>query len=433
MTEFETLYQEKKTTLEHFLSTIRSGDVIAVSGAVCEPTTFLSHVQDFAPNVEDVTIVKSRDNSYDYLRDPAMLGHVLTLSHFYSANFREGHPLGLCDYIPSDLHNYASVFHAVHPNNIFVAQVSPMDEKGEFCIPYCQMFENEALACARRVILEVNPTFRPVRGAVRIPIDRVDMLYEVDTPRTTIPKMAATETEQTIGEYVAELIHDGDCIQMGLGGLPDYVATKLMDKNDLGMHTELFTATMAVLVKRGVITGKKKTFHTGEHLATFVLGDEHLYDVVSEDPACRLVPASYGNDPFNIAKNDNMVSVNTALEIDLTGQICSESIGPRQFSGTGGATDYACGAFHAKGGRGIIAMASTAKGGTISKIKPMLTPGAAVSISRNVADYIITEYGAVRLRGRTVRERAEALISIAHPDFRGELRREAVELGYLPG
>jgi acyl-CoA hydrolase len=230
---------------------------------------------------------------------------------------------------------------------------------------------------------------------------------------------------------VADLIHDGDCIQLGIGGLPDAVGQFLHEKNDLGIHTEVLTSTMAELIRNGNANGSRKTINKGEHIAAFCLGDEALYETISTNPACRLGPCAYANDPFVIAQNDNLISVNTALEIDITGQICSESIGPMQYSGTGGATDYAYGAMHSKGGRGIVAFASTTKGGTISKIKSILTPGAAVSISRNLADTIITEYGVAELRGRTVRERADALIAIAHPSFRQQLRQEAKEYGII--
>ena len=188
---------------------------------------------------------------------------------------------------------------------------------------------------------------------------------------------------------------------------------------------------MADLIEAGNVTGRKKNLNRGKHLATFCIGDQHLFETVSNDPNCCLVPCSYGNDPFVISQNDHMISVNTAMEIDITGQICSESIGPKQFSGTGGAADYAYGAMHSRGGRGIVAFASTAKGGTISKIKSILTPGAAVSISRNLADTVVTEYGVAELRGRTIRERADALIAIAHPDFRAQLRKEARDYGIL--
>jgi acyl-CoA hydrolase len=294
------------------------------------------------------------------------------------------------------------------------------------------MFEYEAMQNASHIILEVNlnPKYAPVRGACRVPIDRVDMLYEVNEPLFTLPKFVGTEMDEKIGTYIASIIRDGDCVQLGLGGIPDAVANHLMDKNDLGMHSEMFSSSMAKMVEAGIITGKAKNLNRGEHISTFILGDENLYRVASENKNFRLVPASYGNDPTIIAQNDNMVSINTLIEIDLTGQINCESIGALQWSGTGGADDYAIGAMHSKGGRGIFAFESTTRKG-VSKIKSTLTPGSVVSVSRNHVDIIMTEYGFVSLRGKTVSQRVEAIISIAHPDFRGELRAEARKLKYL--
>jgi acyl-CoA hydrolase len=294
------------------------------------------------------------------------------------------------------------------------------------------MFEYEALQNASHVVLEVNlnPLYAPVLGACRVPIDRVDMLYEVNEPLFTLPDFVSTEMDVKIGGYIASLIKDGDCIQLGLGGLPDAVANHLMDKNDLGVHTEMLSSAMAKLMQAGVITSRVKNLNKGEHIATFILGNQNLYREASENPRIRLVPASYGNDPTVIAQNDNMVSINTLMEIDLTGQINSESIGPLQFSGTGGADDYAIGAMHSRGGRSIFAFESTTRKG-VSKIKSTLPAGTVVSVSRNHADIIMTEYGYVSLRGKTVPQRVEARISIAHPDFRGELRAEAKKLKYF--
>lgn len=428
---YNEIYNQKKCTVEECVATIRSGDSIIVSGVVAEPTTFLQHVEDFAFNVENVRIHKSKVGDYSYLRNPEMAGHVLTVSHFFDTNLREGYDVGIASYIPSDLHNFMTIRGECARDNIFWAAVSPMDENGNFCVPYCQMFEKEAYENCDRIILEVNSNFRAMNGGVIINVTEADMLYEVSTPVLTTPRSVPGENDLVIGRQVADLIRDGDTLQLGIGALPDTIGNMLKDKNDLGLHTEMFTCTMADLIDLGVITGRRKTLNTNEHIVTFMLGDDNLYRVAAENPQFRMVPASYGNDPYIIAQHDNMVSVNTCIEIDLTGQICSESIGPRQYTGTGGATDYAYGAFHSKGGRGILAFASTTKKGTISKIKPTLSPGSAVSISRNLADIVVTEYGTVRLRGKTVMERAELLISVAHPDFRDELRAEAKRLGYI--
>ncbi|MCD8321388.1 MAG: 4-hydroxybutyrate--acetyl-CoA CoA transferase [Oscillospiraceae bacterium] len=428
---YQEQYQGKLQTLEAAQALIHSGDVIAVSGAITEPTAFLGRLQEIIPRLEDVILVKSKDNDYEYLRDPATKGHILTLGHFYHTNFREGHALGIASYLPSDLHNYMRLRTAYKPNNVFIAKVTDMDENGNFQIPYCQMFEREAYACAETVILEINPRFRRVRGGVDIPIDRVACCYIADSPLLTIPRSKPSPVDEAIGAYIADMIHDGDCFQLGIGGLPDTIGRHLFDKNDLGIHSEVFSSTMADLIENGNVTGKYKQIDKGEHIAAFALGDDHLYATLSENDACHIMPSSYANDPFVIAQNDNMISVNTALEIDLTGQICSESIGPVQWSGTGGAADFAYGALHSRGGRGVIAFSSTAKKGSVSRIKVTLTPGAAVSISRNLADIIVTEYGVAYMRGRSVQERAAQLIEIAHPDFRDELRDGAKALGYI--
>jgi acyl-CoA hydrolase len=425
-------YKAKRRTLEECVRSIQNGDSIITSGAACEPTLFLRSIPEWGHGVEGVTIHKSRELMFDYLRDPTLKGHIHTVGHFFSENLREGYQIGTCSYVPSDLHNFMTIRSQVSPDKIFWARTTAMEKDGNFCVPYCQFFEYEAMQNARHIILEVNlnPKYAPVRGACRIPIDRVDMLYEVNEPLFTLPEFVSTEKDEKIGSYIASLIHDGDCIQFGLGGLPNALARHLMDKNDLGMHSEMFCSSMARLIEAGIITGKVKTLNRGEHIATFILGDENLYRVASEDKNFRLVPCSYGNDPKVIAQNDNMVSVNTLLEIDLTGQINSESIGPLQWSGTGGADDYAIGALHSKGGRGIFAFESTTRKG-ISKIKSTLAPGSVVSISRNHVDILVTEYGYVSLRGKTVPQRVEAIISIAHPDFRAELRTEAKKLKYI--
>mgnify|MGYP005770330865 FL=1 len=425
------LYQAKLGSVEDCLDLIQSNDIVAVAGAACEPFTFLSHIDDAVRNLQNVTIVKSKDNHYTYLTDESLRGHVFTVSHLFHTDLRKAQAMRLAAYIPSDLSTFSPIRCSVAPNNVFVAQVSDMDEDGTFCLPYCQMFEKEQLACAETIILEVNPVFRPVRGGLKIHIRDVAKFFLSPKEPLTIPREEPTEVDKTIGDYIAQFIHDGDTIQLGIGRLPDAVAVRLKDKNDLGLHTEMFTSNMLGLVRDGNITGKYKTVDPGEHVGAFALGDLALYQTLSEMPSCRIAASSYVNDPAVIARQDHMKSVNTCLEIDLMGQVASESIGPVQFSGTGGAADFASGALRSKGGRGIIAFNSTTKNGTISKIKSLLTPGAAVTISRNLVDTIITEYGVAELKGRTVPERAMALISIAHPDFRDKLTEEAKSYGFI--
>ena len=424
-------YQEKLSTLENCLDLIQSNDMIAVAGAVCEPFEFITHIGDVVRNLQNVTIMKSKDNHYEYLTDESLRGHIFTVSHLFHTDLRKAQAMNLAAYIPSDLSIFSPIRCSVAPNNVFVAQVSDMDEDGNFCIPYCQMFEKEQLACAKTIILEVNPKFSAVRGGLKIHIKDVTRFFISPKDPLTIPRETPSEIDQIIGDSIAEFIHDGDTIQLGMGRLPDAVAVRLKEKNDLGLHTEMFTSNMLGLVRNGNITGKCKTIDPGEHIGAFALGDLELYQTLSRTPSCRIAASSYVNDPAIIAKQDHMKSVNTCLEMDLLGQVSSDTIGTKQFSGAGGAADFASGAIRSKGGRGIIAFHSTAKHGTMSKIKPMLTPGAAVTITRNLVDTVITEFGVAELKGRTVPERAFALISIAHPDFRESLLEEGKKMGIL--
>lgn len=291
-----------------------------------------------------------------------------------------------------------------------------------------QQIEQEAMEAADLVIFEVNPSIPRLNGTQQIPIEKADFLVEVNYPAKTIGTIPISDVERAIAANVAQLIDDGDCIQLGIGGMPNAVGEALMGKKHLGIHTEMITSIMGRLMEAGVVDNSRKTLWRNKTIGAFALGDDTLYATLNDNPMVQIMPARYVNDPFVIAQNDNMVSINTALQIDLTGQICSESIGCRQFSGTGGAYDFAYGAYRSKGGRGIIAVSSTTKGGTVSKIQPVLSPGAVVSISRNIADYVVTEYGVAKLRDQTIQQRMENLIAVAHPDFRDMLKKQAEEM-----
>ena len=427
--DYSALYRSKLGTLEGALDLIQSGDTIATAIYGCEPTQFLRRLHTIAPRVRGVylwTMLMMGD--YPVMTDNTLKGHIDILSFFYNNNCREGHPSGRFQLAPMNLHSVGPSMVATRRPTVFVAAVSPMDAHGKVYLSFDLQGTLECMEAADRVIFEVNPHIPRVFGETAVPIERADYIYEAATPLPLAPAAPSSPAERQVAGYVASLIHDGDCIQLGIGGMPNAVGDALMDRHDLGIHTEMLTASMGKLLRAGVVNNARKNFNPGRSVATFVWGDQPLYDYLAENTSVCLRRAAWVNDPFHIAQNDNMVSVNTALQIDLTGQVCSESIGPRQFSGTGGASDFAYGAFHSRGGRGILAMTSTAKGGTVSKIQPVLTPGAVVSISRNLVDYVVTEYGIARLRSRTVRQRAENLIAVAHPDFRAELRREAGRL-----
>ena len=426
--DYMSLYQSKMGTTADALAMVRSGDTIVLGGVGNCPQEFGKALHTQAERLQDVVVFKDRDNPFPFSSLSGMDGHINTCGFFFSRDLMAGYELGNVSLFPSDLWNFARFMTQSRKIDILALAVAPMDENGNFAIGLSNMWEGDVLDAVRgtdsRIILEVNPNLPYVTGAPMINISEATLITEVDYKPVTFPVFNAGETDLKVAENVRSLMRDGDCVQFGIGSLPDAIAAKCMDLKDLGLHTEMITTALGEMIRRGVITGERKNFHKGEHLYTFAGGDEALLQTVAENPSCRIVPASYGINPVNIMKNDNMVSVNTLIEIDLTGQICSETIGTKQFSGSGGAFDYALGAMMSKGGRGIMAFASrTPKG--YSKIKVTLAPGAAVTVGRNYADYIVTEYGIAQLRGKSVRERAEALISIAHPDVREELRAEA--------
>ena len=432
--DFRKMYEERKGTVEDCLALIRSGDTLWCSNNYNEPSTLFSHLHEIAPRVENVFVYKSRIGRYPFMVEPGMNGHINFGNYFYGPNYKEAHELGNCTFFPVDLPNYYRVASAHRPWNIFAAQVSPMTEDGRFYIGMNQTFETElvrdALAGKKTILLEVNPNLTWMRGAVSIPIEAVTRLIEVDKPEDTTPPIVCTEDEIRIGSFAAEIIENGDTVQMGIGGIPNAIGGFLTDKRDLGLHTEQFTSSMADLIRAGVITGERKVLDRGEHVGVFADGTHELYQYLHSDPNCVLRPGSEVVNPFRIAQQDHMVSINTCIEMDLTGQVCAESIGPRQFSGSGGGFCFALGTYYAEHGKGIMAFTSRTKRG-VPKIKAQLTPGAIVTHPRNYADFIITEYGAVRIKGTSIRERVEAIISIAHPDDRAELTAAARELHYI--
>ena len=277
---------------------------------------------------------------------------------------------------------------------------------------------------AKLVIAQMNRNLPRVMGDSFIHLRDIDIIVEEDRPMPTLAPPTITEVEQKIGEYCASLVQDGDTIQLGIGGIPDAVVTFLKDKKDLGLHTEMAADGIIDLIETGVINNKKKTLHRGKSIATFAAGTQRLYDFLDNNPCFELHGVEHVNNPYVIAQNDNMVSINSAIQVDLMGQVNAEVVKGMQFSGVGGQVDFIRGATMSKGGRAIIALPSTAAGGKISKIVPFIDHGAVVTTPRTEIDYVVTEYGIAKLWGRSLKERARALISIAHPDFRPMLAEE---------
>lgn len=429
MTPYEQEYRSKLVTLEEALDSLRDGDVLGTSQCANEPTAFFDAMHT----------LRGKGKKYRMFAPMCFQPHEFMSNPIYQDTFdmditflmgatRKGREQGLFSYYPGDLHNGAGRWLEINGCTVFLAAATPMDKHGYFMMPLCLIHERTFLEAADRVILQINPNLPRIYGDTEIHIRDVDMVVEAATPLPYLPQAVPSEKEQVIGQYVASLVHDGDCIQLGIGGIPDAAAMALMDKHDLGIHSEMITNSMGDLLEAGVITGRKKNYFPGKMVGTFAYGTQKLYDLLDENPSVLMLRGETVNDPHVVARNDNFVSINACLAIDLTGQVCSETIGSRQFSGSGGQVDMAVGASHAKNGRNIIATASTKKGGTVSTITAQLEPGSVVTLGRNQLDYVVTEYGIAPLRGRSVRQRVENLIAVAHPDFRAELRQQAREL-----
>lgn len=432
--ELLAVYKRKTGTLVDSLALIQSGDVINLGGLSNFPRLFGGNLHTVAHRVNNVLVYRDTTPNVPVTSMPGMRDHINCTGFFIGRDFPEGIQRGQCSYMPTDLAMFAQLAIDTHPATIYAAATTTMDENGDFEVGMCNVWDHEFLNAIKqrggRIIVEPSIYLPHVTGGMKINLEDVTCIVENNIPPLELEAAPPTEVDIKIAQYVRSLMKDGDCVQFGIGGVPDAVCSQCMDLQDLGIHTELLTSAQGRMIREGVATGVRKTVHKNEHLFTFAYGDAALYETMGKNKGCHIVSGNYCNNPWLIAQNDNVVSVNTLIEMDLTGQICSESIGTRQYSGSGGALNFAYGALMSKGGRGIMAFHSmTPKG--ISKIKTMLTPGATVTVPRNYVDYIITEYGIAHLRGKTVRERTNSLIAIAHPDVRTQLRREAAELFYI--
>jgi len=427
-------------TVDEAVGLVRSGDDIVVGMAGNEPQLFMSSLHLAGPRVSNVTVTNCLPiaNAEFFIEEKWRTSFFLD-GWFYTNVLRKAHDHGNISFIPNHLHlaGKKRLFH--RPPRIFVTAATYPDKHGYLSLSTSNVYEKQMIEAAEIVIVEVNGHFPRTFGDLEFHQSEVDFFIAADYPVPTIPAAEPNEKDLAIGRLIADQIHDGDTLQLGIGGIPNAVTRSLFGKHDLGIHTEMFTSGMADLIEAGVITGKKKTLHPGKHVCCFALGEKKLYDYIDNNPAVMILNGNYVNDPAVIGRNDNQVSINSTIEIDLTGQCCSESIGTRQFSGTGGQSDTAVGAQNAKNGRSFMALYSTAQVKNpvtgakeeTSKIVAMLKQGAAVSLSRSDVDFVVTEYGLVSLRGTNVRERARLLISIAHPKFREALTRDAIEAGYL--
>ena len=434
MTDFQKMYQDKLTTPEHIAQQVQSGWVIGMDTATSQTPAIMAAMAEHIRST-DITGVKVQTlldgYPFDFYTDPTLAGKMTGYSWFSSSAARKAVNAGYADIIPAYYRDFPTRIRTEYDYDAVCVEVAPMDRHGYFSLALNGSYIDAMLDKTKRIFLEVND--RQPRGLCGslIHISQVDAIVEYNHDLPVLPPVQLDEVSKTIGGLIAERIPDGACLQLGIGAIPDATGMALKAKHDLGIHTEMFTDSMVELIECGAVNNSKKQIHRGKTVTTFAFGSQRIYDFVDDNPSVEILPVDYVNDPNVICQNDNMISINAAVEVDLFGQVCAESVGTKHMSGSGGQIDYVRGACQSRGGKSFIAFTSTAKGGTISKIKPILTPGAVVTTSKNDVDYIVTEYGVAHLRGRSLGERARQLIAIAHPDFRDELTFEAKKRGMM--
>lgn len=422
--DWKEIYKERTMTAEEAVKKIKSGNRVVIGHAVGEPSHVVEKMvqnKDQYENVEIVHMVAMGKGEY---AQPGMEKHFKHNSIFVGGCTREAVNGGRGDFTPCFFYEVPKLFKTTLPVDVALIQVTPPDDHGYCCLGVSIDYTMTAAKEAKLVIAQVNDQMPRTMGDTFLHVSEIDCFVEHSAPIIELGLPKIGDVERAIGENCAALVQDGDTLQLGIGAIPDAVLLFLKDKKNLGIHSEMFSDGVVELVEAGVVTNCKKTFHPGKMIVTFLMGTKRLYDFVNNNPAVEMYSVDYVNNPTVIMKNDNMVSINSCVQVDLMGQVCSESVGLKQISGVGGQVDFVRGATLSKNGRSIMAMPSTAAKGTISKIVPLLDEGATVTTSRNDVDYVVTEFGVAKLKGKTLKQRAAALINIAHPKFRDELNKE---------
>jgi len=415
-------YKDKLQTADEALLSVHSGMRVYIQPGCAEPETLVEALMRRGPFVQDVEIVHMMTMGAAPYVAPEMEGHFRHNAMFIGANVREAINDGRADYTPIYLSEIEDLFESgAMPIDVALVELSPPDSHGFCSFGVGVDTSLTAAKCARHVVAQINDQMPRTFGDSFIHVGELDAVVESSRPLCPMKRPQITDLHRAIARNVATLIDDGSVLQTGIGGIPDAVLPVLMDRKDLAVHSELVSDGVIDLIEAGVITGERKNFKPRKVILGFALGTKRLFDFLDNNPLFEFHPTSYTNDPGLIARNDNMVAINSALQVDLTGQVCSDSIGNQFYSGIGGQVDFLRGASRSRGGKPIIAISSTAKNDTISRIVPMLSPGAGVVTSRGLVRYVVTEYGVAYLHGKTIRERAQALIDIAHPKFREEL------------
>ncbi|HXH23564.1 MAG TPA: acetyl-CoA hydrolase/transferase C-terminal domain-containing protein [Dehalococcoidia bacterium] len=420
--------RSKTVSAEAALSRLQSGQRVYIQGGCATPQALVRALVARAADVRGVEIVHLHTEGPAPYTHPDLSASFRHNALFIGKNTREAVNAGRADYTPVFLSEIPGLFSDTLPLDLALVQVSPPDANGFCSLGISVDVAKPAAEAATTVIAQVNPLMPRTHGDSFLHVSQIDCLVPAEEPLLEFEPQAADETAHQIGAHVAALIEDGSCLQMGIGAIPNGVLAALHGHRHLGIHTEMFSDGLLELVEQGIVDNQAKNYHRGKVVTSFIMGTRRLYDFVHDNPMIEMHLVSFTNDPVIIARNEKMVAINSAIEIDLTGQVCADSIGHVFYSGIGGQTDFVRGAAMSRGGKPIIALPSTAASGAVSRIVPELKPGAGVVTSRGDVHWVVTEYGAVNLHGKTVRQRAEALISIAHPAFREELAAAARRL-----
>lgn len=418
------VYESKLTTADEALNLIKSGDRVVIQHACGEPSYLVSEMVRKAEQYENVEIVHMVSMGKAEYCAPGMEKHFRHNALFVGGSTRKAVEEGRADFTPCFFSDVPKFFtDGTLPVDVVLMQSAP-PEDGKLSFGISVDYTYPAAKAAKHIIVQINKNMPYTYGQSQIDVSEVDAIVEHDEPLIELPPAKIGDVELAIGKNCASLVQDGDTLQLGIGAIPDAVLSCLKDKKDLGIHSEMFSDGVVELAEAGVITNKKKKINTGKYIANFLMGTKRLYDFVDHNKNVEMYPANYVNNPVVVMQEDNIVCINSCVQMDMMGQVCSESVGLRQISGTGGQVDFIRGADMAKNGRAILAFPSTAAKGTVSKIVPLLDEGAAVTTCRCDVDYAVTEFGIAKLKGRTLRQRAKALIAIAHPNFREGLKAE---------
>ncbi len=428
----QALYQQKRMSAADAIRVVKNGDTIVVPTAVAEPPALLTALSEARRDFRGVEVSQILPvRKYAYL-DPETVENVRHTAYFFSGVTRAGGSEGWVDFIPAYFSEMPALIKRDQiPANVVFSLASPMDEYGYFSLSLGADYTMAAIEKAHAIVLEVNPNVPFANGNCHIHISKVAALVESDDPILEVGLPKIGPVQEAIGKYVADMIPDGATLQIGYGGIPDAVVMQLTHKRDLGIHTEMIGDGIMSLVEAGVVNNSRKNFNPGKMFATFALGSKKLYQFMHRNPALEMHPVDVTNDPFLAGQNDNLHAINATMQIDFMGQCGSESLGSRPYSGTGGQSDFVRAANRSNGGKAFIVLPATAKDDTISRIVPTMTPGTHVSTSKNDINYVVTEFGVAQLRGKSAKQRCEALIGIAHPNFRAELREAAKKMKLL--